>query len=147
MATPTLGSIIDIYRVRRVIELQALRDAEPLHDGVARMAEAAREAEATSQVGDWRGVGTANMRFHSAIVSLTDSVRLAHVDEQISAELRLAFGVVDNPEYLHAAFLGSNAQIHADLSDGRNDAAVALLEDYLLKSERMLIAAYSKVNG
>src|SRR5437868_7589316 len=40
VAIPSIASIIDIYRVRRLIECQALRQAYPRHPAKARMREA-----------------------------------------------------------------------------------------------------------
>ena len=56
---------------------------------MAEAVDAARQHQAKS---DWRSVGTENMAFHIALVELTDSERLMRLYRQVSAELRLAFG-------------------------------------------------------
>ena len=73
---PSMASIIDIYRVRRLIECRALAQAYPKHPAVARMRAAVEEARAASLRSDWGTVGSANMVFHAAIVDLADSERL-----------------------------------------------------------------------
>ncbi len=80
--------------LRRLIECDALLNAstfQPAIKSMARAVDAARQWQAT---GAWCSVGTENMRFHSAIVELTDSVRLIRLYRQISAELRLAFDFI-----------------------------------------------------
>lgn len=145
VSTPTITSIIDVFRVRRVIESQALREAIPRHPGVARMRSATEHAIAARDAGDWLAVGTGNIEFHTGIMSLTDSPRLARLYEQLSAELRLAFGLVDDPEYLHAPFIDRNVEILELVDSGDSAGAAERLSDYLHLSERMLLAAYQRV--
>lgn len=144
VAIPDHASIIDIYRVRRMVELRALSGGHAGHPAAGRMREAVERARKASQAGDWRGVGSANMAFHSAIVDLADSGRLASFYEQVAAELRLAFGLMDDPRFLHAPFVEQNAAIVEHLEAGRPSEATALLEDYLLRSETMVLGAFSR---
>ncbi|HRK41565.1 MAG TPA: GntR family transcriptional regulator [Gemmobacter sp.] len=143
VAVPSMASILDIYRVRRMIELPALAQAWPRHPAVARMQAAVRQAEDAGQ--DWRVIGSANMEFHAAIVALTDSPRLMGFFAQVAAELRLAFGLLDSPELLHAPYVGRNAEILSLLQAGRPAEAAAALEVYLGESERTVLAAFARL--
>lgn len=145
VSTPSHGSIIDIYRVRRLVECQALEGAPPGHPGLARMTRAVEDARAARERGDWLGVGSANMRFHAAIVDLADSERLNGFYAQIAAELRLCFGLLDDPQRLHAPYIELNAAILAELEAGRPAEAARMLEGYLLQSERTILAAFSRL--
>ena len=138
VATPSMASILDIYRVRRLIEVPALAQAWPGHAAVAR-------AETLHPKADWQGVGSANMEFHSAIVALTDSPRLIGFFTQIIAELRLAFGLLDSPEQLHRPYITRNAEILARLEAGDAPGAARLLEDYLNQSERAVLEAFARL--
>jgi DNA-binding GntR family transcriptional regulator len=147
VASPSMGAIIDIYHVRRIVECQALRQAHAHHPATGRMAAAvdlAREAQSTQ---DWRGVGNANMDFHSAIVGLTDSPRLTDFFGNLAAELRLAFGLLSNPQWLHAPYIEMNAAILAKLQAGQAEAAARQLDGYLSQSERAVLAAFSEQKG
>jgi DNA-binding GntR family transcriptional regulator len=144
VAIPSLASIIDIYRVRRMIEVQALRDAPPRHPAGRALATAVDTALAARLVGDWAAVGTANMEFHRGIVALADSARLDRIYANVSAELRLAFGLVDDPEYLHAPFVDRNVSVLRAHAEGRSDDAADELDAYLIQSERTLLAAYAR---
>lgn len=144
VAVPSLASIIDIYRVRRMIEVQALRSAPSRHPAGRALSAAVDTALAAREAGDWATVGTANMEFHRAIVSLADSARLDRVYANVSAELRLAFGLVDDPEYLHAPYVDRNVSVLRSYTDGRSDEAADDLDAYLVQSERTLLAAYAR---
>jgi DNA-binding GntR family transcriptional regulator len=145
--TPTISSVTDIYRVRRTIEYRALSQSYPKHPATARMREAVDHAKAARQRQNWHGVGSANMRFHAAIVALADSTRLSEFYAQVAAELRLSFFLLDDPELLHAPYVDMNAEIVGLLTQGRSLDAAAALEAYLNQSERTVLAALARRSG
>ena len=145
VAAPSMPAILDIYRVRRLIEIPALAQAWPKHQAVASMRAAVAAAEAARERRDWRAVGSANMNFHAAIVALIDSPRLTAFSSQILAELRLAFGLLDDPELLHTPFIAQNAAILAKLEEGDPPGAAELLTSYLDRSERIVMAAFARL--
>lgn len=145
VATPSMASILDIYRVRRLIEVPALAQSWPRHAAVACMREAVDLAEQKAQQRDWRAVGSANMQFHTAIVALTDSPRLIAFFAQITAELRLAFGLLDSPEMLHEPYIALNRAIVQCLAEDDPAAAARLLDDYLTRSERTIMTAFARL--
>lgn len=144
VVVPSIADIIDIYRVRRLIECQALEKAWPLHPAHKRMREAVEEAQQALSVKDWRRVGSANMAFHAGIVALSDSERLGAMFEDLAAELRLAFGMLDDPEYLHAPYVELNARLLQLFLAGQTVSAARELETYLVHSERMVLAVYAR---
>ena len=144
VAIPSIAAIIDIYRVRRLIECQALAQAYPRHPARKRLREAVDKALRCRGEGDWRGVGTANMEFHQAIVELADSERLNEMSSHLLAELRLAFGLLNDPEFLHAPYVDSNVKIVELFEAGKPQEAAAALGDYLVHSERIVLAAYAR---
>ncbi|MBA1200700.1 GntR family transcriptional regulator [Pseudomonas capeferrum] len=147
VAVPDMGSIIDIYRARRFVECQALSQAYPKHPAVERMRESVAVAMRCAEAQDWGGVGTANMAFHAAIVELADSPRLNTFYAHLSAELRLVFGLLNDPEFIHAPYIDMNTAILQRLVAGRPAEAAAALEAYLVQSERTVLAAYARRGG
>ncbi|WP_416797631.1 GntR family transcriptional regulator [Ciceribacter azotifigens] len=145
VATPSMASIIDIYRVRRLIECRALEQAYPQHPAVMRMHDAVETALKCREAKDWVGVGSANMAFHAAIVDLADSTRLNAFYGQIAAELRLSFGLLEDPEFLHAPYVDLNAAILEQVKAGKSTEAARALEAYLERSERTVLAAFSRL--
>lgn len=144
VATPSMASIIDIYRVRRFIECQALAQAWPGHPAIQHLAEAIAAARNCREAQDWLGVGTANMTFHAAIVELADSERLNTFFGHLLAELRLAFGLLRDAEFLHAPYIDMNDQILQLIESGQGQQAAQAMENYLVQSERTLLAAWAR---
>lgn len=144
VVVPSIADIIDIYRVRRLIECQALAQAWPRHPAHKRMEQAVQQAREARDAGRWLDVGSANMAFHSGIVALADSERLSAMFADVAAELRLAFGLLDDSEYLHAPYMEQNAHLLELFSDGKTQLAAQTLEGYLNQSERMVLAVYAR---
>jgi DNA-binding GntR family transcriptional regulator len=144
VATPDLASIIDIYRVRRLIECQALAQAYPRHPAKKKMRAAIDKALRQRDAQDWAGVGTANMEFHMAIVELADSERLNSMFAPVLAELRLAFGLIQDAEFLHAPYVDMNVKILELAEAGEYAKAAAALQDYLAHAERIILAVYAR---
>lgn len=144
VALPDMAAVIDIYRIRRLIECDALRQAYALHPAIARMTCAVNAARQWRDEGNWRNVGTENMAFHSALVELADSERMNRLYRQLSAELRLAFGHLNDHQMLHAPYIEKNAHILALLLAGNNSEAASTMEGYLHLSERTVIAALAR---
>lgn len=144
VSIPSIASIIDIYRVRRLVECQALAQAYPRHPARKRMRDAIDMAIRCRDAGNWQGVGTANMTFHMAIVELADSERLNEMFSHVLAELRLAFGLLNDPEFLHAPYVDMNLQIAELFEAGKLQEASAKLNEYLVNSERIVLAVYAR---
>ncbi|SOE51987.1 Transcriptional regulator, GntR family [plant metagenome] len=144
VAIPSIAAIIDIYRVRRLIECQALAQAYPRHPAKQRMRNAVEQALRARDASDWMAVGTANMAFHAAIVELADSERLNLLFAQVQAELRLAFGLLRDPEFLHAPYVDMNRNIVGLAEAGEFVKASETLNEYLVHSERIVLAVYAR---
>ena len=144
VAVPSMASIIDIYRVRRLIECQALAQAYPRHPAKKHLRGAVEMALKCRESADWTGVGTANMEFHMAIVELADSERLNILFAHILVELRLAFGLLADPEFLHAPYVDMNVKILELFEAGKFTEAAAELNAYLVHSEHIVLAVYAR---
>ncbi len=146
VAVPSMASIIDIYRVRRMLECGALRQAWQQHPAIRAMRAAVETARARRTEGDWIGVGSANMMFHTAVIDLADSARLNEFYERISAELRLCFGLLNDPEHLHSPFVDMNDAITTLVETNRPEEAAAQMETYLNLAERTMLKALERAS-
>ncbi|WP_314088967.1 GntR family transcriptional regulator [Shinella sp. M31] len=144
VTVPSMASVIDIYRVRRMLECGALRQAWQQHPAIRVMRDAVANGQKKRDAGDWVGVGSANMIFHSAIIDLSDSARLTEFYERISAELRLCFGLLNDPEHLHSPFVDMNDAIVTLLEQGKPAEAAAQMETYLNLAERTMLKALER---
>lgn len=141
--TLTLDDVVDLYRLRRLIEPAGLDgdtmpDANQLHTLRATV-EAGERAAAEGRGED---VGTANMRFHQALAALAGSPRIDAMMRQLLAELRLVFHVMERPSEFHAPYLERNRGILTSLERGELTEARQALLNYLADAEERLLAAY-----
>jgi DNA-binding GntR family transcriptional regulator len=136
----SVDDVIDVYRARGLIETAALDAAKtPLELGDVRAA--VEDGEAAARNGEWQTVGTANIRFHQAIVGLADSARLNEFMRGLLAELRLVFHVVDDPKRLHEPYVPRNRALLTTLEHGDLTAAQQELAGYLDEASNELIDA------
>lgn len=144
VATPDMATIVDLYRVRRIIQVEILEQAFSGHPAVRKMREAVERAKEARDAGDWRVVGSADLAFHGAIVALADSPRLDAFFSHVLAEMRLAFGLLSEPELLHSPFIELNEEILKLVELGKRAEAASRLEKYLVNAERVVLGAFAR---
>lgn len=136
----------DVYAVRRIIEIGAVRDGDPTD---AALLEAVRvtvvEGEQAAERGAWQEVGTADLRFHQAVAGLAGSPRINELMRGLLAELRLVFHVMADPEGFHQPYLSRNREIFELLAAGDSEGAEQALTSYLLDAEHQLTVAYATI--
>ncbi|TWD79952.1 DNA-binding GntR family transcriptional regulator [Kribbella amoyensis] len=139
----TEDDLVDLYRLRRVLECDVVRgltDLEPDRlDPLRADLEASRAAAGS---GDWIAVGTANMRFHRHLVGLAGSTRIDEIIGRLLAELRLLFHVIATPQALHEPYIARNQALLELLEAGECERAADELHQYMLDSEARLLAAF-----
>ncbi|WP_323373570.1 GntR family transcriptional regulator [Plantactinospora alkalitolerans] len=137
--------VIDIYRVRRVLECAAVANARNSSPGAMEAIEAAlTEGERAAAEQRWFDVGTANMQFHQAIAGLAASPRVEEIMRQTLAEIRLAFHVMDAPQTFHQPYLERHRELLELIRAGNVERATAVLDAYLRTAERQLVDAYAE---
>ncbi len=142
----TVEDVVDLYRVRRILEIAAVQRAVAAGPGMMeRVRDAVEAAEAAAAAGDWARAGTENMRFHQAVAGLAGSPRVDETMRRVLAELRLAFHVMPaSPREFHEPYLRSNREIYQLLAVGQTLPAAAALASYLDAAERQLVEAYPR---
>lgn len=138
----TAQDVADIYRLRRLIECGAARDANRASPSSRqKVLEMVEEAEAAAERHDWLAVRTADLRFHQAIVALAGVARIDDLMQHTLAELRLAFHVMVDPAEFHRPYLTRNRRIAELVIAGRGAEAEAELESYLVAAEHQILAS------
>jgi len=135
--------VIDLYRVRKHVECSVVRTVAAPPANLDRIAAAVQEGQHALDDEDWRGLGTANIRFHQEIVAMAGSPRIDELMRAVLAELRLVFHVMANPRWFHEPYLTRNHEILTAVARGDGPAAEQLLAKYLDDAERQLVDAYS----
>ncbi|MDT7568365.1 MAG: hypothetical protein QOG76_6989 [Pseudonocardiales bacterium] len=138
-----MADVLDLYRVRKHVECSVARTVTEPPANLADIADAVRQGELSLGEQDWRGLGTANIRFHQEIVAVAGSPRLNELMRGVLAELRLVFHVMANPRWFHEPYLSRNRDILAALERGNGVEAEHLLAKYLDDAERQLVEAYT----
>lgn len=145
---PTEADVVDLYRLRRLLEVDVLRRLGDDFDRsrLAPLRDKVEASEAAAAAGDWPGVGTGNMRFHEHLVGLADSTRIDQITGRLVAELRLIFHIIAQPQELHEPYIARNRAILELLEAGRYQQAADELHQYLLDSEERILAAFRAVS-
>lgn len=136
----TVEDIVELYRVRTVIESAALAVAGVPRD-LATIRAATEDGEQAASRADWQAAGTADIRLHQAIVALAGSTRLNDYVGGLFAELRLAFLVCGDPEDLHRPYVQRNRRLLTLLEQDDLAGAQRELTDYLQTALEHLVAA------
>ncbi|MBT2536019.1 GntR family transcriptional regulator [Arthrobacter sp. ISL-69] len=134
VASLEAGDIHDVYTVRRVIEVSAIRGGGS-PEAVAAVRAAVEEGKVAAAGNDDEGLGTANQHFHKAIVALAGSRRLNTIMSQVLAEMRLFFHKATMDAHFYGGYLKDNEEICAALEAGELERAAGLLLAYLDRSE------------
>ncbi|MFJ6538416.1 GntR family transcriptional regulator [Paenarthrobacter sp. NPDC091711] len=139
----TVDGIRDVYAVRELLEVNALRDC-PADADISAIAAAVESARTMVEKDDWLGVGTANIAFHRAIVALAGSSRQNAIMRSLLAETRLHVSAWGHPREWHAPFVEKNRQVYEMLARGRRDEAAVLMSQNLKESCRILVARHEE---
>nr|BEK70533.1 GntR family transcriptional regulator [Kitasatospora purpeofusca] len=144
----TVADVVDLYRLRRVVQPAVIRDLKgrTVDLGRVRAAVEASEAAGLAAVGpeaDWRALGTANFRFHLALTELAGSRRLDDLMNRVLAELRLVFYVATDLRAFHMTYGARNRRILELIDAGAFAKAANEMNSYLRDAERDLVQRYS----
>jgi DNA-binding GntR family transcriptional regulator len=138
----TVDDVVDVYRVRKLVECNAVRTLTERPKQADDMVDAVNAGDLAMKDEDWRGLGTANMMFHQAVGTLAGSPRVDELMRNLLAELRLVFHVMADPRRLHEPYLERNKEILAAIEAGDGPRAERLMLKYLDDSEQQIVSAY-----
>jgi DNA-binding GntR family transcriptional regulator len=141
--TITVEDVVDLYRVRRFVECGVIRTVTGPHPGLAAVAAAVADGEEALSAREWQALGTANIKFHQALVALAGSPRSDELMSGILAELRLVFHVMADPKRFHEPYLARNREILEQLQRGDGPGAADALDVYLCDAENQLTQAFA----
>jgi DNA-binding GntR family transcriptional regulator len=138
----TADDVVDLYRVRKLVEGNAVRTLTERPQQADDMVEAVKAGDLAMANEDWRALGTANMMFHQAVGALAGSPRVDELMRNLLAEMRLVFHTMSDPRRFHEPYLERNKEILAAIEAGDGPRAERLLLKYLEDSEQQIVAAY-----
>jgi len=142
----SVEDVTDLYKVRKLVQCAVLREiTAPPGEKLNAVEAAVVDGEAARERQAWRELGTANIHFHQALITLAGSPRVDELVRGLLAELRLVFHVMADPQPFHEPYLERNREILETLKTGDGQAAERLLAAYLDDAEKQLVDAYRKV--
>jgi DNA-binding GntR family transcriptional regulator len=134
------SEVRDIYRTRRVLEVQAATESAVADDDQFAAMEAAVVAkERAEQARLWREAGTASLRFHQALIAVLGSYRLNEFFRTLLAQLRLAWAESCDEEQFQRGWAARDRELYELLRQGRRTQSVGALLIYLEDSERQVL--------
>lgn len=136
---PTAADIAEVYRVRRVLEVGAVRTAEFPEAELGQLHQVVSAAEEAQGRGDIPGMAQANQVFHRTIAAQVRSPMIDALMEQVLARMRLAFHAKSEQPSFHHTFIERNRELARLLGQGDRQAAEDYLVDYLGDAEAELL--------
>ena len=112
------GEVADIYRVRRLIELDAVREIKlnrPSLDRVARALEGFAGLQGRED--DWSRIAEADVAFHAAVVNTAGSHRLQSYFAAITSEIRLLIAFLKEQYTGGDALYAEHEELYRSLGD------------------------------
>ncbi|MCI2416010.1 GntR family transcriptional regulator [Saccharopolyspora sp. K220] len=138
--TFTASEVRDIYRTRRVLEMQAATESAVAdEERFAAMESAVVAKERAEQARRWREAGTASLRFHQALIAVLGSCRLDEFFRTLLAQLRLAWAESCDEEQFQRGWAARDRELFELLRQGRRSQSVGVLLIYLEDSERQVL--------
>ncbi len=142
----SVEDVIDLYKVRKLVQCAVLREiTSPPGDKLQAVEAAVADGEDAKKRQAWRELGTANIHFHQALITLAGSPRVDELVRGLLAELRLVFHVMADPQPFHEPYLERNREILETLRTGDGVTAERQLAAYLDDAEEQLVEAYRRV--
>ncbi|WP_028933210.1 GntR family transcriptional regulator [Pseudonocardia spinosispora] len=134
------AQVRDIYRARRVLEIQAAQDSALIEESaLGPLENAVLAGEAAHREGRWRAVGTASVRFHQALVATLDSPKLDEFFRALLTQLRLAWSAELDEESFQSPWAARDRELYELLARGSRTTGVGALLIYLDDSERQVL--------
>ncbi|MBE1515530.1 GntR family transcriptional regulator [Nesterenkonia halotolerans] len=136
---PTAEDIEEIYRVRRVLEVGAVRTADFPPEELEQLHLIVSGAELARELGDVPAMAQANQVFHRTIAAQVRSPMIDALMEQVLARMRLAFHAKSEQPSFHHTYIRRNGELATLLSSGDRQAAEDYLVEYLGAAEAELL--------
>lgn len=129
--------VADIFRVRRLLEFEAVRSVCKGADtsGIAASLEKFSDVKDDQ---DWESAAQADMYFHSAVVAAADSPRLSSLFQTISTEIRLLMALLRTHYPRISTLRDEHKELLEALKDRDADLAIRLWRAHLEDAETFL---------
>ena len=143
--TLSAADVTDLFLVRELAELAGVRAARWAPAASLRRVENAVAAGTdAARIGDWPAFATADLAFHQALTALAGSPRLDELMTRVLAELRLAFGAVEDRASFHRPYAKRNADLAELIRDRQVKRLERELRSYLAEARDKIVAVLDR---
>ena len=143
----TAGDILDTFRLRAALEVEAVR----LAIAADRVLDGARKAvDDLSSVPDgapWRDVVEPDMRFHRAVIDAAESPRIARAYDGVQAEIELCMVQLRTHYERPSQVAAEHTELLAAIEAGDPDRAEELFRNHLTEAVQNLSNALASGEG
>lgn len=140
VTTLTAEDVVDIFRMRRLLELGAVDLADASENVVfSQIEHAIDEMASLSGTTEWRRLGDVDHAFHEAIVALPGSRRLSRTYTSIQAEVRLCLSLTDRWDTEPSDQVRKHREIADCLLAGDWEASKELLASHMDDAESRVL--------
>lgn len=143
----TAQDIRDCYRLRTILELEAVRGLSGNVAALAKAREAVGRLIGIPADAPWSVSRDADLEFHRELVDALGSPRISRTYESLMTELRLCLLVEDFPSKDKRVNAANHLKMLEVLESGDTDGVVALLEAHLHDSCVETVAALEDVDA
>ncbi len=139
VASLSRSGVVDLYRVRRLLELGAIDATRGAPPETYHEVGAALERLVDAAANGGAGIIDADLDFHRAIVRLHRSPRIEQAFAGCLDELRLGLVYLDGHSLSLAGLVDEHRAVYRFLTQGHHDECRALLASHLEASERQVL--------
>lgn len=136
--------VLDVFVVRRTLELQAIAQSGPLTDDQSeRMQNAIDATTLAREREDWRAIATHSLVFHQQVVGLMRSPLFDEFFARVIAQVRLVFCAAPDERRFQSPWLERDREIYQLLLDNDKPAAGEAMSLYLDDSQCLSLALFT----
>jgi DNA-binding GntR family transcriptional regulator len=147
VAVLSQDDVVDIFRVRRTMEMAAVRASavvdperlQPMRSAVDKLASAA-------EMGDWGNMIESDVEFHRHLVALLGSPRLDRFFEELQGELQLCLALINRQVDEPAPLVAEHRELCDLMERGEQTKCCERLEVHLADSEAILKTIAARIS-
>jgi DNA-binding GntR family transcriptional regulator len=143
----TEEDVVDIFRVRRTLEIEAVQaSAHASRDQLAPLEATLRRFEQAAEEDSYESIIDSDVEFHERLVGMLGSPRLDRFFRAIQAELRLCLSITDThdqPDRL----IAEHRELYELLAAGRQADCIERMTEHLIQAEALVKDIVRRQNG
>lgn len=140
--------VVDVFRVRRALEVQAIEaSAQASPEQLAGLEDAVRAMRRAAEDGEWHRIIEADCLFHRRLVGILGSPRLNRFFDTIQGEFRICLSIVDRDNDDGENLVAEHHELYELIAAGRRQECIDMLAEHLGDCETLLCGLAREWDG